>query len=773
MERRKPFCRKIAICILILTLGHVATAQYAGGSGTPEDPYLITTPEQMNAIGADPNDWDKHFKLTADIDLSQYTGTEFNVIGGYVSQNSERGPIRVERPFTGTFDGHGHMICNLAISGGDDYLGLFGYAHCAWIYDLGLEDVTVCGDGQYVGSLIGRARYSRVADCYGMGAVTGTDSVGGLVGDSYDSSITNCYSVSTVAGTRFVGGLVGDCFYGAIRNSYSVGGVSGEYAVGGLVGRAWDGDIEGSFWNVQTANLGESEGGTGLSTAEMIDWSSFISAGWDFDATWKLSSLASGFEGYPVLQWQQIDQAFVDSMNVLGLSEITENCQVSYRCMASLTDGRSCDIAPLADWSTDQEVASVNGSGVLTAGSVDSDMTIVVLASYEGHVTTQVLSVEKWTGYPSGSGTETDPYEIAGADDLIQLGNEPNDYDKHFALASDIDLSGYFFDRAVIAPDAKQGDDEFQGTWFVGSFNGNGFCICNLMISGGDFAALFGIVGRDAHVLNLRVEDVDIRGCHRVGGLAGYVYHGSVWNSYSSGSVHGETCAGGLAGVNYYGRIADSHSTGGVSGGNALGGLVGYNMFGSVTRSYSTSTVSGRHGIGGLVGYSLFGSVVSSFSTGSATGENTVGGLVAHQQDGDITNSYSTSAVAGEREVGGLLGRNMNGTVRNTYSTGFVNGEDDQVGSLLGYNYGGNIADSFWDVETSGMTVGYFEYDVSPSTITNTRGLSTAEMMTAATFLEAGWDFLGEAENGTEDIWWIDEGRDYPRLWWEDAETEF
>jgi hypothetical protein len=45
-------------------------------------------------------------------------------------------------------------------------------------------------------------------------------------------------------------------------------------------------------------------------------------------------------------------------------------------------------------------------------------------------------------------------------------------------------------------------------------------------------------------------------------------------------------------------------------------------------------------------------------------------------------------------------------------------------------------------------------------------------MMTAGVFLEAGWDFAGETANGTEDIWWIDEGRDYPRLWWEVPEAE-
>jgi len=44
---------------------------------------------------------------------------------------------------------------------------------------------------------------------------------------------------------------------------------------------------------------------------------------------------------------------------------------------------------------------------------------------------------------------------------------------------------------------------------------------------------------------------------------------------------------------------------------------------------------------------------------------------------------------------------------------------------------------------------------------------ATAEMQTASTFLEAGWDFVDETANGTGDIWWILEGRDYPRLWWE------
>ena len=42
---------------------------------------------------------------------------------------------------------------------------------------------------------------------------------------------------------------------------------------------------------------------------------------------------------------------------------------------------------------------------------------------------------------------------------------------------------------------------------------------------------------------------------------------------------------------------------------------------------------------------------------------------------------------------------------------------------------------------------------------------TSVKMHTTSVFLEAGWDFVNETENGTEDIWWMLEGQDYPRLW--------
>jgi hypothetical protein len=82
------------------------------------------------------------------------------------------------------------------------------------------------------------------------------------------------------------------------------------------------------------------------------------------------------------------------------------------------------------------------------------------------------------------------------------------------------------------------------------------------------------------------------------------------------------------------------------------------------------------------------------------------------------------------------------------------------VGS--GYDHLNSVVTaSFWDAQASGQTKS-----------AGGTGKTTVEMQTATTFLDAGWDFVGETANGREDIWWIDEGKDYPRLWWELTEGE-
>ncbi len=357
--------------------------------------------------------------------------------------------------------------------------------------------------------------------------------------------------------------------------------------------------------------------------------------------------------------------------------------------------------------------------------------------------------------YAGGSGTSKDPYQIATAEDLMLLGESPEDYDKHFIMIDDIDLDPDLpgrkvFERAVIAPDTNDIEPDFQGISFTGVFDGNGHIISNLTIEGGNHLGLFGQILSGSIISNLGIEAIDVNGIgYSVGGLAGRNWWGNIMRCHSSGILRGEESVGGLVGWNWSGKIEASSSTIIVSGCQDVGGLVGSNIGGDISLSYSNGGVSGEYVVGGLVGVnqrSFWTSILSS----------------------NINNCYSTCSVSGIELVGGLFGYNegydengYNGPcVSKCYSTGAVSGNKD-VGGLVGFNKSGIITASFWDIETSGQT-----------TSDGGIGKTTAEMQTANTFFEAGWDFVGETTNGTEDIWWIDAGKDYPRLWWEPSSLE-
>jgi len=59
----------VMVAVLLLTIVSTASAKYGGGSGTAEDPYQIATAADLIALGETPTDYNKHFILTADIDL--------------------------------------------------------------------------------------------------------------------------------------------------------------------------------------------------------------------------------------------------------------------------------------------------------------------------------------------------------------------------------------------------------------------------------------------------------------------------------------------------------------------------------------------------------------------------------------------------------------------------------------------------------------------------------------------------------------------------------
>ena len=238
-------------------------------------------------------------------------------------------------------------------------------------------------------------------------------------------------------------------------------------------------------------------------------------------------------------------------------------------------------------------------------------------------------------------------------------------------------------------------------------FDGGGHEISHLNIVGESHLGLFGRLSGE--VRGLGVVDVNIFGLECIGALAGSNDEGCVANCYSAGAVDGSMAVGGLVGLNG-GSVRNSFATGSISACKGVGGLVGCNDR-SVANCYSTASVCGRVFAGGLVG--------------------------DNNSDATVSDSYSAGTVSNNPDLPG------NQT------------EPEGLGGLIGDNTG-HVIDSFWDVKTSGQ----------PGS-DGGAGLSTAEMQTASTYRDGGWDFIDETENGTEDIWWILDGRDYPRLWWE------
>ena len=123
--------------------------------------------------------------------------------------------------------------------------------------------------------------------------------VGGIVGsnNSNKSKIIDCFSEANVSGSfRRLADWQGlNAHGGLITRSYSIGSVSNVSSSGGLVG-AEDSTSSSSFWDINSSGISTSAGGAGAvgkTTAEMMDPSTFLNAGWDFNAsggTWKMTA---------------------------------------------------------------------------------------------------------------------------------------------------------------------------------------------------------------------------------------------------------------------------------------------------------------------------------------------------------------------------------------------------------------------------------------------------------------------------------------------------
>lgn len=270
-----------------------AANEFAGGSGTEEDPYLISTPNQLAKIAKDcdnGNDWlDTYFLLTDDIDLKGYS---WEPIGGTTSETTFWGHIdggghslanmQVYQPsgyftagFVSTLDAEGSIRRLTIASGsvtGSACAGAFA-AICSGV----IEDCTnhasvdaTMSMGGYAGGIAGYLRQSlnggdanqRITRCVNYGSVSASNNngmvAGGIVASAYlNSTIEQCANLGAVnAGNATAGGIVGIVGSTGVKvtDCYNTADIlTGQLLqAGGIVGMV--GDAKGASVDVTISN---------------------------------------------------------------------------------------------------------------------------------------------------------------------------------------------------------------------------------------------------------------------------------------------------------------------------------------------------------------------------------------------------------------------------------------------------------------------------------------------------------------------------------------
>ncbi len=237
---------------LVMIMTALPTLGFSG-KGTESDPYLISTPADLEKMH---DDLGGFYKLTTDIDMS---GWAFTPIG---NEN--------EGTFTGTLDGADHAIKNLNINFPDEkYVGLFGCLE-GTVKNLNLTNVNAYGY-RYVGTIAGYvSKNAQIFNCSSSGTVGGklkiiNVSVGGIA--AYNAGLVEqCVNNTDVAANdAYIGGIIGyscgkikDCENNGhiTSNQKNVGGIAG-YNTGNVATCKNKGEVYGhSCGGVSGSNYG-------------------------------------------------------------------------------------------------------------------------------------------------------------------------------------------------------------------------------------------------------------------------------------------------------------------------------------------------------------------------------------------------------------------------------------------------------------------------------------------------------------------------------------
>ena len=169
-------------------------------------------------------------------------------------------------------------------------------------------------------------------------------------------------------------------------------------------------------------------------------------------------------------------------------------------------------------------------------------------------------------------------------------------------------------------------------------------------------------------------------------GLFGNRHSGSIIANLgvAESYIYGNKYVGGVVGYNF-GTVTNCYNAGNVNGNKSVGGVIGFNNSYSITDCYNTGSVTGGERVGGVIGDNN-ASITNCYNAGNVNGKEDVGGVIGFTNHSSVTDCYNTGNITGNESVGGVVGCNL-GTVTGCYNEGSVTG-GERVGGVVGGNSG-------------------------------------------------------------------------------------
>ena len=547
-----------------------AATSFAGGTGEENDPYQISTAAQLAYLAKQVNegtDYQRvHFRLVSDLDLG---GKEWTPIG-------TDGKI-----FWGGFDGGGHTITGMTITGDRDYVGLFGEcrnftADSSYIKSVTVKGANISGHS-HVGAIAGEG--ANISDCYSIeNTICAAWCVGGICG-SLTGNISGCYNSSSVSGNSTAGGIMGSA-----SSERTVGVVEYCYNIGAVTVRQQDSSV----------------GGITGASAHRYNISNCLNCGKITGNGKNVGGIAGSTDSNYM---NFIGNCYYNSdLNNAGVGEGASDKVIP------LTTSQLCGALPEGLDSTIWKEGSVD---TITAKATDTGSrfgtatgTYINLTKVAKIGETKTASVPVYN-YVTTNGDDWDIYTlITTAEEFAAIGQDTANCNENYVLKNNIDVSRVEL-RSIGDP----------GTPYIGKFSGDGHTISHVdmtkendVYSSGLFAQIGDQPSKKSGKVMLLAANGDIVSSYcETGGICGNLSAGEIYGCSFTGTVKG-SMVGGISGVGgQYTMISQCFFEGDVQGKDSAAGICGKSPSQVIDHCISIAAVTSGKDCAGIVNSGDYG----------------------------------------------------------------------------------------------------------------------------------------------------------------------